>query len=598
MSSLSAALCCVVLGAWITTFCLWRRAESSHAQAEANLALSQSNLELAVDAVDQFGAKVSEDLRLKQQDLRPLRRDLLQTAVDFQQKLLDRRGNSDLARIDLARSYHRLAKLTAEIEAHDRAVSLYQRAIGQYESLMMEDPNNNAIQYELSLNLGELAHLWIDTGHSAEAEAALDRGITMLTPLLKLAPDPSSVRSQLALQLGLKAYVLSMTRRFEESQDIWHQAIAHQEELRSSHPDKVAYMTNLAHAHAKMAETLLGGGIVNWREAKAELHTALTLQRDAVTHADASDGDWLILAAVLRDLANIEKISGDAAAGATRFQEAIEVLERLMREQPSVLTNIEGAASCYFQLGTCYAVANQPDESANAFRKSVSLWERLVTQMPGNALWESHYARALQRTGSLALDDGDLETALSAYDRAVKLLDGILAREPESFNAHTFLPDVLVDRGRLLARLERYDDALADCTRAVELAADDTRDAQRLERAWVLVCAADHRQAVSEARDALQELIERCNPKFLRDSFLLAARVCGQAAANVHGDPALPENEREKLFQRYASDLLAVLRESIEADFDFSAEVREMPEFAALRAEPEFVRLLDHETAR
>ncbi len=361
VSVLAAALCCVILGAWITTFCLWRCAEASHAQAKANLELSQSNLELAVDAVDQFGAKVSEDLRLKQQDLRPLRRDLLQTAVDFQQKLLDRRGNSDLARIDLARSYHRLAKLTAEIDAHHRAVSLYQQALGQYESLLVEDPDNKAIQYELSLNLGELAHLWIDTGHSAEAQAALDRGITMLKSLLNLAPDPSRVRSQLAFQLGLKAYVLSMTRRFEESQAIWHDAIAHHEQLRSSHPDQVSYVTDLAHAHAKMAEAILGAGIVNWREAKAELQTALTLQRDAVTHADASNGDWLILAAVLRDLANIEKISGDAAAGATRFQEAIEVLERLMREQPSVLTNIEGAASCYFQLGTCYAVANQPD---------------------------------------------------------------------------------------------------------------------------------------------------------------------------------------------------------------------------------------------
>ncbi len=114
--------------------------------------------------------------------------------------------------------------------------------------------------------------------------------------------------------------------------------------------------------------------------------------------------------------------------------------------------------------------------------------------------------------------------------------------------------------------------------------------------AWVLVCAADHRQAVSEARDALQQLIERCNPKFLRDSFLLAARVCGQAAANVHGDPSLSANEREKLFERYAADAVAVLREGHEADFNFTAELQEMPEFAALRAEPDFVQLLDRES--
>jgi tetratricopeptide (TPR) repeat protein len=192
------ALADVILTAWLATFLMWRRSEAAHGEAQTNLAAAERNLDLAVAAVNQFGAKVSDDLRLKEQDLRPLRKELLTTAVDFHQQLLALRDNSDLARIDLARSYHNLAKLTAEVEAFDRAKTLFLQGNAEFEAYLTEHPDDTSTQYELCASLGQLARLLVDLGESADAEPHFERAIGTLTSLLASEPDQPTVRAQYA----------------------------------------------------------------------------------------------------------------------------------------------------------------------------------------------------------------------------------------------------------------------------------------------------------------------------------------------------------------------------------------------------------------
>ncbi|MEQ1829806.1 MAG: serine/threonine-protein kinase, partial [Pirellula sp.] len=92
----------------------WQAVRLSHLhhQSELNLKDSNRNLDLAINAVDKFCTQVSEDLRLKEQDLRPLRKELLSTAVDFQKQLVDLRKRTGEARIELAKAHFRLGELS------------------------------------------------------------------------------------------------------------------------------------------------------------------------------------------------------------------------------------------------------------------------------------------------------------------------------------------------------------------------------------------------------------------------------------------------------------------------------------------------------
>lgn len=113
---LGTALGLVLMVSTIVSIVQAVRVNRLHMQSQSNLADAQDNLKLAIEAVDKFCTRVSDDLRMTKQDLRPLRRELLSTAVDFHQQLLERRGKSGMAKLDLARAHGRLAELSTEID--------------------------------------------------------------------------------------------------------------------------------------------------------------------------------------------------------------------------------------------------------------------------------------------------------------------------------------------------------------------------------------------------------------------------------------------------------------------------------------------------
>ncbi len=523
VSILTAVLAGVILSAWMATYLLWRHAASAQIEAQKNLVSANRNLDLAVSAVNQFCSKVSEDLRMKQQDLRPLRKELLSTAVDFHEQLLELRDRSQVAHVDLARAYRNLATLTAEIEAPQRAMESYRQAIAEYDALLKRQPNDATIEHELSVSLTELAHLFVYDGQSGEANELFARAVGILAENVEAEPKQTKTRSQLAEVLALQAYTMTMTQQFESSKALFRQAIKHYETLRSQLPEETKVASQLAHTHLKLAEALVLQSITNWRDAEAELKTALDIQRVAVAEPNAKDFEWRVLGSILRQLGNVEKMSGRLDESIRDLKESIDVFERLMQEQPTVLAYAADAASSYVELGTCQNQADNPQAAESGFQRSADIWERLVNAAPGNTIWESHFSKSLYSLGNLCRNRGDLPSALRNLQKAISLLDEILVREPNSLNAHRFLSIALCDRGKIRRDMENYDDAIADFTRALEVDTDASSDSVRLERAYALALSGDYSAAVTEAQDSLDEMMANCDVQFLSASFLIGA---------------------------------------------------------------------------
>src|SRR5439155_20156816 len=81
VAGLLAALAVVIVAALAGLTVLWQRAERARQAAQAERADALATFKLAREAADNYATRISEDRRLKQVDLRPLRRDLLATVV-------------------------------------------------------------------------------------------------------------------------------------------------------------------------------------------------------------------------------------------------------------------------------------------------------------------------------------------------------------------------------------------------------------------------------------------------------------------------------------------------------------------------------------
>ena len=591
VATLSVTLFVVLIGAWLTTLFFWQRAASSAASARLHLAAEQRNLDLAVSAVDQFCTKVSKDARLNEHDLRPLRQDLLKTAVDFHEQLIQLRDDTGIARIDLARAYHNLAHLTAEIDAQDRAVELYQQAVKEFDGLLREHPEDLQIQFELARSLGALGHLLTDSGNSEQAEFVLQRAVEIVKSIVKTDPSRSDAHTELGRILGLKSYVFRSTQRFEETRAALREAIEQWELVRAQQPESVRIAAELANAHFQLGVSELSAGLKNWRAAETAFATALSVLNPLINQKDAGDFEWSVFAAILRKHGNVAKITGRHEEARKWLNEAITAQEKLTYANPSALKYHHELAATQLELGTCEQLHGNDQASADAIERAIVIWERLADQAPGNVLWETNLAFALKKTADNDAGQGRQNEALAHYGRAVELLDSVLVREPKSDNANTSLPNVLAGRASLLADMERFDQALIDWDRALVSGKEEMLDLYRVKRAWTVVNLGDFESAVADARGSLQELCQHGDERAMQQPYVIGAKICARAAFLAQGEAKRSESERSIVAEEYALDAIDFTRRALAAGYEDSDDLQAMSEFDDLRHRPDFIAL-------
>ena len=578
-----------------SVFSAWQamRAESLRRQAQRNLEAARWNLDLAVGAVDQFCTKVSEDPRLKEHDLRPLRRDLLKTAVDYQQQLLDLREKSDVARIDLARSYYRLASLTKEIEAKDRAIELYRLAIGEYDSLLASEPEDAITQFELAKCLAEVAVELSDAAQAEPAQQSLDRSIGILQSLLATHPGHPGTRSELARAFESQSFLMSMTRQFDKAAEASRRAIEQWSALTDAEPQTATNVSHLAYSHFRLGEAIIATGLRNWRAAEAEYQTALSLQRKAVTLPGAAPHDRSVLGVILRALGRIALITRRIDEAQEHLHEAQRVFEQLQQDEPSVIAHEAELGMIFLQIAGCEDLSSDQAARKNTLQAAASSLESAVQRDPENTVWGSNLADVFGTLGSIASQSGETEEALSMLTRSIQVLDGILDREPASRNANTYLPFNLINRGKLLAQLGRYDAALADMSRAVAMGQDKMRNPFRLDRAAVLALSGDYDRAADETQDALTAMAQGTEPHILANAYLQGAKVYAKCSERVAADTQIAEDQRAPQANDFAELAVQLLKSSIDSGFTDRAALRQSPEFAVLRDRPDFVALIE-----
>ena len=97
---------------------------------------------MARQAVEDYLTRVSESVLLKaqdRQDLRELRRQLLEDALRYYQGFIERGGAEPARCADLAEAYSKVALITEEIGSKDQALEAGERARVLAEPLLVED---------------------------------------------------------------------------------------------------------------------------------------------------------------------------------------------------------------------------------------------------------------------------------------------------------------------------------------------------------------------------------------------------------------------------------------------------------------------------
>jgi serine/threonine protein kinase len=114
--------------------------ERRRQETESSLLQADRNFALARDAVDRYYTKVSEDRLLNEPHMVKLRQELLETAREFYQKLVDERKDDPRAQSDLGNAHLRLSNIAGLQGAMREAVAEGQAARSIFAGLAAAHP--------------------------------------------------------------------------------------------------------------------------------------------------------------------------------------------------------------------------------------------------------------------------------------------------------------------------------------------------------------------------------------------------------------------------------------------------------------------------
>ena len=156
-----------------------RRSETT-ARKEA-----ETNFDMAQRAVEVYLTNVSENTLLKEQDsvdIRTLRRDLLNSALEYYKEFAEQRRNDPLLRQQLAQAYFRVGQLTQEIGSAPRAIDAFRSAQAIWEPLVAAKPKDHELE-------GRLADCYLAIGKIESARGRLRSARADARPV---ASDPGA----------------------------------------------------------------------------------------------------------------------------------------------------------------------------------------------------------------------------------------------------------------------------------------------------------------------------------------------------------------------------------------------------------------------
>jgi serine/threonine protein kinase len=170
------------------------RALQAEAQALDQESKARANFELARSTVEEYCTKVSEDPRLKEKDLEPLRKELLQSAVKFHQVFVQQHGDDPSLRADLGRAYYALGELLCLVDDLQRGLTFCRQAVATYESLAAQHPQDVTHEIQLVRALDILGRFLDENAQPQEGRAVLNRALATLEGIRQTHGDSADAR--------------------------------------------------------------------------------------------------------------------------------------------------------------------------------------------------------------------------------------------------------------------------------------------------------------------------------------------------------------------------------------------------------------------
>ncbi len=424
---------------------------------------AQENLKDALAAVDQMLTRVADERLLYVPQMEPVRRELLQEALRYYLKCLEKKSDDPVIRREAALAYRRVGKIQHFLGQYAEAEKAYRTGIGMLEELALASPHDPALRVELCQTHLQCCDPLAVLGKPEEALTHIRRAVEVAEKLVEDFPDVRAYRYHLVvareylasalpvrqhdeaeellrrnLTVADNAYTLQgtyrvlgdvflATRRFPEAEDAYRQALKYAEKMAAEGPAA-------NHSAQKAVANVLGGlaavlaATQRPQEAEEHLLRAILIYDRIATDYPASPHHWHHLAAAHFDHAGVLKNLGRTAEAEKAYRRAVDLYEKLGTDFPTIPAFQQLAFDQRLGLGQFLVEAGRAQEAQQVYGEAAALSQKLPADFSARLLvhWRG-LAHSHIELGRLLETSGKSQEAEKAFRQALAIQEKLEA---------------------------------------------------------------------------------------------------------------------------------------------------------------------------
>jgi tetratricopeptide (TPR) repeat protein len=505
-------------------------ADGARTLAQQNEGIAAEQADLALETLNTLIFKVQQQLN-KDPGLQPLKRELLQTALEGLQRVASRAGAESRVRWSMEDALLRMGDLAQQLGNSEEAYGYFQRRYEMTRADLDTEPGNARLMERVAMACINLAEVSMSVRRDMKKALSLyQEAVELRTQVAQIPPDELRRQNdRLKPSQRMQPYYIKLNLS-----EGW---------------------TRVGLTHYFLGESA---------QAEGPILQSLALREELVTELLAGEASW--------------SLSATPAGPATPLSVATSVprLSELASEQRQNL------ARNYHLIGEIYFRLRNLEKSLVYYARCAAIREAELAAHPKDYRLRGDLGQFYEYYGTVHLCRGDTRQALPLYDRSLQLLREVAAVD-KSVEFRKNLAAALYTRGTAAQRMNDAagaDQCFRECLQIRnELAAKDPgNDRARMDLIMVLPHTGEHEQAAK-----LAETLRTGRPND-RELLFILARCYAQCAAAVSGDTPLAA--------RYEQKALESLQAAVAQGYSDSMMLESAPDLDPVRGRPEFQELL------
>lgn len=574
-----------------STWLMAHRHQALQDQSEEQFALAKQNLGLLLGSIDQLTRTVESEYQLDHPEIKRLRGDLLETAVAFQQAMVDRPDVAADSQYQLARIYMRLGLLG------NRSDTLSERRNYLTQAVALLDGLRGARTWDLEMGIDAL-RCEIGLGMACfrmnaveESERVYGRALAeseeMLRSLSPSSPYYARVKVQRAQAWTSQAKGHLDTLQYAKVEGPIQRAVHELEEAMVAIPNDVEMQTELAES-LMLLGTYYTNNIRLWKSA-VEPFERSSEWYERILRANPDRPDLMAKRSkLLMRRARLAFMANEKEQTITLQSEAIRGLREVIAKRPAVKAYRADLSTALRRLGE-YSLSNDSnsEQVERYLAEAEQIQAGLVESDPEDTIGLIELEKIYMMTSEYLLKIGRESEALEKVEAAADVLEGILKEKTHPM-ALEQLHDVASTRATLLTSRGEYGAALRDWDLAIESSSPAMLSVTKMKRTRTQVFSGDIEGALS----GVEALLVGLKPKEMSNGHLLREATRAYALAyDQLGKGSLTSQEDRERREGYARRVIELMTQLREYPLLYESYLKTSADLDGLRDRADFLAL-------